>query len=139
MVPRVGLMSLRARLLLGFVAIALVLVGADLVLAANVQKSLVDQIDQRLDSAIGFSSRGFPNGFPGPRPPSGSVTNPENETNPRFTEFFLAELDSERHAAVRGGPDPARRRSGPHHRRGRRAWPTPPSRVSRCGPTRSGR
>src|SRR4051812_25619285 len=87
-------MSLRARLLLGFAAIALVLIGADLVLAANVQKSLLDQIDQRLESAIGFSSRGFPTGFPGPRPPSGSIPAPETESNPRFTEFFLAELDS---------------------------------------------
>jgi len=104
--------SLRARLLLGFVAIALVLIGADLVLAANVQKSLVDQIDQRLESAIGFSSRGFPNGFPGPRPPSASGANPENEPSSRFTEFFLAELDpngalvSEAAPTVRDG-DPA--------------------------------
>ena len=87
-------MSLRARLLLGFVAIAIVLVGADLVLAANVQKSLVDQIDQRLDGAIGPFTRGFGGRFPGPGPggnPNATAT-PDGDANRGFTEFFVAVL-----------------------------------------------
>ncbi|MGZ4786617.1 MAG: ATP-binding protein [Acidimicrobiales bacterium] len=87
-------MSLRARLLLGFVAIAIVLVGADLVLAANVQKSLVDQIDQRLDGAIGPFTRGFGGRFPGPGPGGNpnATTNPDGDATRGFTEFFVAVL-----------------------------------------------
>ncbi len=89
-------MSLRARLLLGFVAIALVLIGADLVLAANVQKSLVDQIDQRLDGAVGPFTRGFGGRFPGPAPsgtgPNQGTSIPDGDVNPRFTEFFVAAI-----------------------------------------------
>jgi two-component system OmpR family sensor kinase len=101
-------MSLRARLLLGFVAIALVLVAADVVLAVNVQRSLIDQIDQRLEQVSGpFNSRlqGF---YPAPGrggPPSGSggtptidgvpsssTTTPDDDTPSALTEFFFVVL-----------------------------------------------
>jgi len=95
-------MSLRARLLLGFVAIAVVLIGADLVLAVNVQRSLVDQIDRRLESAVSGFAR-----YPGPRPsgstngtgqgpiPGGGITSPDDGSNVRITEFFLVQLASD--------------------------------------------
>jgi two-component system OmpR family sensor kinase len=100
-------MSLRARLLLGFVAIALVLLAADVVLVVTVSRSLVDQIDQRLEQASGPFNRGIQGSFPGPNrvgpPTSGSsspttndsqssTTNPEESTRPALTEFFFVVL-----------------------------------------------
>jgi two-component system OmpR family sensor kinase len=50
-------MSLRVRLLLGLLAVALVLVGADVVVATTVRRTLVDQVDRRVTSAVSRASR----------------------------------------------------------------------------------
>ena len=73
------------------------LVGADVVLAANVQRSLVDQIDQRLDGAINFTRAGSAGAIPDrsreatatrTRAPARRTTRP----TPGCPEFFIARL-----------------------------------------------
>ncbi len=96
-------MSLRNRVLFGFLAIALVLIGADVALAANLQKSLLDQVDRRLQGTSGplfGAGLGSFNGSGSPSAPVRPPTNPANSTNPtnenpfsgRLTEFYLEVL-----------------------------------------------
>jgi signal transduction histidine kinase len=105
-------MSLRSRVLLGFLAIAMVLITADMALAANLQKSLLDQVDRRLRSAPApFLREGFgePNGsgqssnggrptggtpptFPTPSDsPSGTVSS-QSRSNNFLSEYYVEVL-----------------------------------------------
>src|ERR1700724_515446 len=70
-------MSLRSRLVAGFVLVALVLVGADAVVGLLVHRSLIQSVDQRLavarrpprnDVAPPGSANGFPLGTATPDP-----------------------------------------------------------------------
>ncbi len=45
-------MSLRSRVLLGFLAITLLLVATDVVIAVSVHRSLIDQLDNRTSAAV---------------------------------------------------------------------------------------
>ena len=136
MVPSLmHLMSLRARLLLGFVAIALVLIGADLVLAANVQKSLSTRSTSGSSSAIGFSARGLPSGFTGPRPPPDGHGRRDRRRTRASPQFFLAELERDGTAPSIAAPT-LRDGARPPAIDGRRALAHATSSASRSGPTR---
>ncbi len=50
-------MSLRSRVLLGFLAITLMLVATDIVVAVTVHRSLIDQVDRRIEPAVTAVSR----------------------------------------------------------------------------------
>ena len=102
-------MSLRSRVLFGFLAIALVLIAADVALAANVQRSLIDQIDHRLQTVpgpfFGQGSGSFPgsnapspapggsgNGSSSPGTTSGDGTGTGNPFGRRLTELYFVQL-----------------------------------------------
>jgi two-component system OmpR family sensor kinase len=98
-------MSLRSRVILGFLAIAILLVAADLVLAVNVQRSLVDQVDQRLAEAADRFAGGAPGSRPGQGPGPGRIplgqngpppgVLPEDLSSSVFSEYFLVVLASD--------------------------------------------
>lgn len=78
-------MSLRRRLVLGFVVVAVVLAVADFFLISTVSSSLTGQIDQRLHSV----PRTF--GFASPGGPPGALTGTGDAR--RFSEVFVGAFD----------------------------------------------
>jgi two-component system OmpR family sensor kinase len=98
-------MSLRSRVILGFLAIAILLVATDLVLAVNVQRSLIDQVDQRLAEAANRFAGGAagPRGGRGPSGPPPGVL-PEDAASSLFSEYFLVVLNSDGTVAAEVSP-----------------------------------
>ena len=58
-------MSLRNRVLLGFLAITFLLVATDVVIAVSVHRSLIDQVDRRIAAAIDHTPPSRLPGFAG--------------------------------------------------------------------------
>jgi two-component system, OmpR family, sensor kinase len=87
-------MSLRSRVLLGFLAITMLLVATDVVIAVTVHRSLIDQVDRRIAGALEHTpaSRypGFGSSFFGGRgvPPSSGTTTPSTTTGSPPTTAF---------------------------------------------------
>jgi two-component system, OmpR family, sensor kinase len=77
-------MSLRSRVLWGFLAITVLLVATDIVIAVTVHRSLIDQVDRRIEPVLtavstshGFRGRAFFNGPTG----SGALGNGTSGSN----------------------------------------------------------
>jgi len=90
-------MSLRMRMLLGLLAVAVVLVGADLLVASAVNKSLTEQVDRRVTSAVARVSRTGSDGGASNRPrdtspPSGFGTGTGTGS---LSELFIAFLGTD--------------------------------------------
>ncbi|HVN50458.1 MAG TPA: HAMP domain-containing sensor histidine kinase [Acidimicrobiales bacterium] len=67
-------MSLRNRVLLGFLAITILLVVTDVVIAVSVHRSLIDQVDKRIEGALEHTPPSRLPGFAGTfQPDSGDV------------------------------------------------------------------
>jgi signal transduction histidine kinase len=84
-------MSLRNRVLLGFLAITFLLVATDVVIAVSVHRSLIDQLDRRISAAVvplssagGFGGRFFHGGL-GLSPSSGGQGTGSSTTSPSPT------------------------------------------------------
>jgi two-component system, OmpR family, sensor kinase len=87
-------MSLRSRVIFGFLAIALVLVAADVALAVNLQRSLVEQVDRRLQTVPAPFFRegsGAPSGG-GASPSPGGTQNPNGS---RLSELYFEVLNAD--------------------------------------------
>lgn len=95
-------MSLRRRVILGFVAVAAVLVVSNVALATTFRSFLVDRVDQQLQTAGGpLSGR---RGGPGP------ARTDDNEDNRALSEYFQADVDlTSGEIYTTGGYDPEQR------------------------------
>ncbi|MGH9179664.1 MAG: ATP-binding protein [Acidimicrobiales bacterium] len=83
-------MSLRRRILLGFLLVAAVLVGTNLLLAGTVHSFLLDRLDRQLVEAVDpLSHQPFARGDRG-RGPGGPPPEQEQEGEETFTEYFVA-------------------------------------------------
>ena len=93
-------MSLRSRVLLGFLAITVLLVVTDVVISVSVRRSLIDQVDRRIEGALEHTPPSRVPGFPSyPTGPGSSpvYTNPElgtsagsSRSSSDLTEFSIA-------------------------------------------------
>jgi two-component system OmpR family sensor kinase len=91
------MMSLRRRLLVGCVSVALVLLAADLALATTFRAFLVGRVDRQLGDACERlpSSTGSGPSTGGPRAGGpGGRDGPGGDDRRTFTEFFLADADT---------------------------------------------
>ena len=92
-------MSLRRRLLAGMLAVVIVLVVTNVVLASTFERFLVQRIDEQL---VRGASRPL---FVGELPPPPSDTGERSpESTEPFTEFFLATVDGDSGELTRIGP-----------------------------------
>jgi len=86
-------MSLRSRLVAGFILVALVLLGTDAAVALLVHRSLISSVDQRLDVAQGgpgrFAGTGTNGGFPRSSPTTSDAA-PDRNT---VTDLYFTVLD----------------------------------------------
>ena len=86
-------MSLRNRVLLGFVAITFLLVATDVVIAVSVHRSLIDQLDRRISAAVvplsnagGLGGRFYRGGTGlAPAPPTSGSATSTSTTSPSVT------------------------------------------------------
>jgi len=83
-------MSLRSRLVAGFLLVAIVLLGADAVVALVVHRSLIQSVDQRLSVArrtprTEVAPPGGPFGVP-----TGLASDPNRGRFPALTDLYIA-------------------------------------------------
>ncbi|MGH8985395.1 MAG: sensor histidine kinase [Acidimicrobiia bacterium] len=81
-------MTLRARLLVGTVVVAIVLVAAAIVVTRTTERFLVDRVDEQLAAAIPFAERGLQSALPTGRPPDDAD---DDGTNP--STLFVGAID----------------------------------------------
>ncbi len=91
-------MSLRSRLVAGFLLVAIVLLAADVGIAVFVHRSLIQAVDQRLSVARG-----------GPRPASrpsrpAQPTAPTRDRSPAFTDLYVTYIPPDGTAPIRSSP-----------------------------------
>ncbi len=134
-------MSLRSRVLLGFLAITLLLVATDVVIAVTVHRSLIDQVDRRIAGALEHTPAVALPGLrrlparstaaahtPGQTPPSGST----GTSNSDLTEFSIG-LHDHRRQILRNAPAYRDEKASPAPRRARssRTYATDPHAAAR--------
>jgi len=102
-------MSLRRRVILGFIVVAAVLVGTNVALTSTFRGYLINRVDHQLVTAGGpLGARPFGNG---PDGSSGASARADSEQNRAFSEYFQAigDLDTGVLTQFGGYYDPAQR------------------------------
>jgi len=120
-------MSLRNRVLLGFLAITLLLVATDVVIAVSVHRSLIDQVDRQIEGALEHTPPSRVPGFGGIFQPGtrGAVVNPDGQpssdastrgasgSSSDLTEFSIAFMTTDG-TVLRNAPAFRDETSSPH-------------------------
>jgi two-component system OmpR family sensor kinase len=107
-------MSLRTRVLVGFLAVAAVLLGADVVLASTYHGFLIERVDRQLAQAAGSPTAHEGFGPHGPHHDDGP--SPQEQQGAAFTEFYVEQRDASGRVQGYASPGFGEERPGPEIR-----------------------
>jgi two-component system OmpR family sensor kinase len=89
--------SLRSRLVAGFLLVAIVLLGADVGIGVFVHRSLIQAVDQRLSVARGGPARAV-------EPPANAADRTTRDRSAAFTDLYVTYIPTDGTAPIRSAP-----------------------------------